>query len=196
MSPTIARLAVLVLLWASLLLAGCAVKPIMGSKHTLAPERYVPILRSTLRHGDWIVMRTVRIVGNMVATVTQKPFSHAALYDAEHDSAIEATAYGVHRASLEDLLRKSQRVLVIRPLWASEANSRIAVERARGLLGKSYDYTGLVGLGARDRYYCTELCLEGYRPFISKKEPDNPLPRIIQPGEMYFWGTIVYDTGP
>ena len=196
MSRSFTRFAVLVLLWASLLLAGCAVKPLMGPESTLAPETHAPILRGKLRHGDWIVMRTVRIVGNMVATVTQKPFSHAAIYDAEHDSAIEATAYGVQRASLEDLLRKSQRVLVIRPLWADETTSRLAVERARNLLGTSYDYTGLVGLGARDRYYCTELCLEAYRPFISRKEPNNPIPRIIQPGDMYFWGTIVHDTGP
>lgn len=196
MSLSRSHFAVLVLLWASLALSGCAVKPLMGQKHTLAPEKYAPILRDTLRHGDWIVMRTVRIVGNMVATVTQKPFSHAALYDAEYDSAIEATVHGVHRSSLEDLLRKSQRILVIRPFWASEANSRVAVERARELLGKSYDYTGLMGLGSRDRYYCTELCMEAYQPFIRKNEPDNPLPRIIQPGHMYYWGTIIYDTGP
>ena len=137
MSPARVRFVACLLLWASLALAGCAVKPIMGQKHTLAPEEHAAALRGTLRHGDWIVMRTVRMLGNMVATVTQKPFSHAAIYDAEYDSAIEAVAHGVHRSSLEDLVRKSQRILIIRPLWANEHNSRIAVERVRSRLPES-----------------------------------------------------------
>ncbi|HJA79636.1 MAG TPA: hypothetical protein H9784_08760 [Candidatus Desulfovibrio intestinavium] len=190
------RLAAWLLVWASLTLAGCAVKPVMGPEDALAPETHAPALRGVLRHGDWIVARTIRTGGNLVASVTQKPFSHAALYDAEYDSVIEATANGVHRSSLEDLVGRSQRMLVIRPLWADETSRRVAVERARVLLGKSYDFTGLVGLGTRERYYCTELCIESYRPFMGREKPDNPIPRIIQPGDMYFWGTIVHDTGP
>lgn len=183
-------------LWISLALAGCAVKPVMGPEDALAPEQHVPALRGVLRHGDWIVTRSIRTGGNLVASLTQKPFSHAAIYDADDGSVIEATATGVHRAALDDLVRRSQRMLVIRPLWADETSSRVAVERAGKLIGKSYDFTGLVGLGTRERYYCTELCIESYRPFISGEKPDNPIPRIIQPGDMYFWGTIVHDTGP
>lgn len=190
------RLAVCLCLWTCLALAGCAVKPVMGPEDALAPEQHAPVLRGVLRHGDWIVTRSIRTSGNLVASLTQKPFSHAAIYDADDGSVIEATATGVHRSALDDLVRKSQRMLVIRPLWADEAGSRLAVERARKLIGKSYDFTGLVGLGTRERYYCTELCIESYRPFISREKPDNPIPRIIQPGDMYFWGTIMHDTGP
>lgn len=196
MIANVGRLAVCLLLWTSLALAGCAVKPVMGPEDALAPERHAPILRGALRHGDWLVMRTLRPMGNVVASVTRKPFSHAAIYDAEYDSLIEATAVGVHRASLEDAVARSQRILIIRPLWADEHTARLAVERARSLLGKPYDFAGLVGLDARNRYYCTELCIESYRPFINREKPDNPIPRIIQPGDMYFWGTIMHDTGP
>lgn len=196
MSPSHVRSVVCLLLWASLALAGCAVKPVMGPEDALAPEQHAPALRGVLRHGDWIVTRSIRTGGNLVASLTQKPFSHAAIYDADDGSVIEATATGVHRSSLDDLVRRSQRMLIIRPLWADEGSSRVAVERAEKLIGKSYDFTGLVGLGTRNRYYCTELCIESYRPFIDREKPDNPIPRIIQPGDMYFWGTIVHDTGP
>jgi hypothetical protein len=45
-----------------------------------------------------------------------------------------------------------------------------------------------------DRYYCTELAIAAYRPFI-KETPDNPIPHTIMPGQMYHWGQIIFDTG-
>ncbi|CAK7035207.1 MAG: hypothetical protein DELT_00533 [Desulfovibrio sp.] len=180
-----------------LALAGCAVKPVIPPSDTLIPEQYASELAAVLRHGDWLITRGIHGTDNIVASVTRKPLSHASLYDAEFGGVIEADASGIHRTSLADLLAKSQRVLVIRPIWStSEASARIAVERAREWLGKGYNFTGLVGLDTPDRYYCTQVCLEAYRPFITAEGPDNPIPKIIQPGNMYFWGAILYDSGP
>lgn len=176
--------------------SGCAVKPVIPPSDALVPEEYAGDLREVLRHGDWLVTRGVHGMDNFVASVTRMPLSHASLYDAEYGGVIEADGAGVHRTSLADLVAKSQRVLVIRPMWSTVGNAPIAVERARGWIGKGYNVTGLVGLDTPDRYYCTQVCIEAYRPFMSAEAPGNPIPQVILPGTMYFWGRILYDSGP
>ena len=175
--------------------AGCAVQPVADSKVTLDTERDMQPVRQALLHGDWLVARGVHVPDNLVASLTNMPLSHAAIYDAQAKGVIEADGSGVHRASLEEFLAKSQRVLVIRPIWSSPENSAMAVERARSWLGKAYNYTGLVGLDTTDRYYCTQVALRAYEPFM-KQRPYNPIPKIIKPGQMYHWGRIIYDSGP
>lgn len=176
-------------------LAGCAVKPIIPPSATLSPQEYAAVLRGVLRHGDWLVTRGVHGPDNLVASVTRMPLSHASIYDAEQDVIIEAEGVGIHTTPLVDLVAKSQRVLVIRPMWSTEGSAPEAVERARSWIGQGYNFTGLAGVNSPDRYYCTQVCIEAYRPFITA-EPDNPIPRIIPPGNMYFWGRILYDSGP
>ncbi|MDR1125182.1 MAG: hypothetical protein LBM64_03855 [Deltaproteobacteria bacterium] len=175
--------------------AGCAVKPVIPPADALDPGEHAAMLRGILRHGDWLVTRGVHGADNLVATVTRMPLSHASLYDAEDDGVIEADGSGIHRTTLEDLIAKSQRLLVIRPIWSTAESASVAVERARSWIGKGYNFTGLVGLDMPDRYYCTQLCIEAYRPFITVN-PDNPIPKVIPPGRMYFWGRILFDTGP
>ena len=175
--------------------ASCAVKPIIPPSDTLDPQNHADILKNVLQHGDWLVTRGVHGADNFVATVTRMPFSHASIYDAEHDGVIEAEGVGVHRTPLEEFITKSQRILVIRPMWATGENMHGAVQRARNWIGKGYNFTGLAGLGTPDRYYCSQLCIEAYRPFITEN-PDNPIPLIVPPGNMYFWGRILYDSGP
>ena len=178
-----------------LVFAGCAVKPIMPPSAALDPAEHAEALRGILKHGDWLVTRGIHGADNFVATVTRMPLSHASLYDKDHDGVIEADGSGVHRTTLEDLVAKSQRILIIRPMWATEGSAPVAVNRARDWIGKGYNFTGLVGIGTPDRYYCSQLCIEAYRPFIADS-PDNPIPNIIPPGHMYFWGRILHDSGP
>lgn len=176
--------------------AGCAVKPVIPPSAALDPQPYAMEVRAVLRHGDWLITRGVHATDNVVASVTRMPFSHASIYDAERDEVIEADGSGIHTTPFADLLAKSQRVLVIRPMWSTEGSAPVAVERARALLGKGYNFTGLVGVDSPDRYYCTQVCMEAYRPFMTAEKPDNPIPKIIAPGNMYFWGRILYDSGP
>lgn len=181
--------------WAGLA-SGCAVRNVTNPEVTITNPGSIAPIRAILRHGDWIVTRGIHKSDNVVASVTNMPLSHAAIYDARHDEVIESEANGVHVTPLVEFLAKSQRVLIMRPMWAtSPAVAAGAVDRARDLIGKGYNFTGLVGLNMPDRYYCTELAVAAYEPFMLDK-PDNPIPRIIMPGQMYHWGRILYDSGP
>lgn len=170
-------------------------KPVIDPAATITHDRGIAAVRAVLAHGDWIVTRGVHVTDNLVAMATNTPLSHAAIYDAANDTIIESEARGVHATPLLEFLAKSHRVLVMRPMWATDETREPAVARARDLIGSGYNYTGLVGLGLPGRYYCTELAVAAYEPFM-ENAPDNPIPRVIKPGQMYHWGRIVYDSGP
>lgn len=177
-------------------LTGCAVQPVVDAGLTLDSPEHVKAVRTVLLHGDWLVARGIHVPDNLVASLTNMPLSHAAIFDADNEGVIEADSTGVHPTPLADFLAKHQRVLVIRPIWSSPENSAVAVERARSWVGKGYNYTGLVGLNVvPDRYYCTQVAVFAYKPFM-KERPENPIPNIIKPGQMYHWGRIIYDSGP
>lgn len=178
------------------LLAGCAVNPKADPDITLNQSTDADLIRSKLQHGDWLVVRGIHIPDNMVATLTNMPLSHAAIYDKTQDQVIESDSNGVHTSTLEEFLSRSQRVLIIEPVWANDQTREPAVARARGWLGKGYNYTGLIGINSPDRFYCTQLAIDAYKPVIEKQPGDNPLPTVIKPGQMYHWGRIVYDSGP
>lgn len=174
-------------------LSRCAVKTMVDPADTLKDDSSLDSVRAVLRHGDWIVTRGVHGTDNFVATVTNTALSHAAIYDANHDEVIEAEGKGIHTTPLSEFLAKSKRVQVLRPIWASEEKSAQAVERARGFIGKGYNFTGLMGLNTPNRYYCSQLVVLVYEPF---EKPENPLPAVIKPGQLYHWGRILYDSGP
>lgn len=189
-----------------MLLGGCAaVRPVVGSDAALRYGVVVADIRPVLHHGDWLVTRGVHATDDFVSFVTNAPLSHAAIYDAFNDEVIEAEGIGVHATPLVEFIAKSQRLLVIRPVWASPENCVRAVERARSWIGKGYNLTGLVGLNMADAYYCTQLVIEAYRPEVQMVPSGgaqdggdhlNPFPMVIQPGQMYHWGRIMYDSGP
>jgi uncharacterized protein YycO len=153
-------------------------------------------VRAALQNGDWLVARGVHLADNLVATVTDKPLSHAAVYDAESDVVIEVDGSGVHTTPLAGFVANSTRVLVIQPMWATPENRAQAVARARQWLGRGYNFTGLIGLSMPERYYCSQLVVQAYEPFIDHGPRQNPIPHIIEPGQLYHWGRIVYDSGP
>ena len=177
------------------LLAGCAVQPVANPDATIKDAGRVSDIRQLLKNGDWLVTRGILNTDNFVATMTNAPLSHAAIYDAEKDVVIEATGEGVHTTQLDTFLAKSQRALIIRPVWWTPENAVKAIENARGWIGKGYNYTGLIGINTPGRYYCTQLALRAYEPFM-EEAPDNPIPPVIKPGQMYYWGHILYDSGP
>jgi len=179
---------------ALLALTACAVNPKVTAIPAAYPVEIAAAVRAHARHGDWLVIRGQHATDNFVATVTNMPLSHAAVFDHEHDRVIEAEGIGVHATALDAFVAKSERLLVIRPIWADDAErAEAAVERARELIGRRYDYLGLLGVNASARYYCTELAVSVYAP---EQPPGNPIPPVIAPGQLYHWGTIVYDSGP
>ena len=149
-------------------------------------------VRSLGSAGDWLVIRGYHATDNLVASLTNKPFSHAAVLDPDRDQVIEAEAQGIHTTPLSAFVAKSHRLLLIRPVWSDARTSRAATERARELVGKQYDFLGLIGLNIPDSYYCSELTLEVYRPYIRR---EDIVPRPIEPGQLFHWGRILYDSG-
>lgn len=176
---------------AFLLLTGCAVKPIRTVPQPA--EMNLAGVRAVIEDGDWVLIRGVTRNSNIISTVTNMPFTHASIYDAENDSVVESIAEGVKMTTLEYLLGEAQRIWVLKPIWATPENRHLAVERARSNIGSKYNYSGLIGLNTPGTYYCTQLVIDAWRPFMDKRE-DNPIPHIVAPGSLHHWGRVVYDS--
>jgi uncharacterized protein YycO len=172
-------------------LSGCAVKPVRSVPQPL--ERNLGPVMAVIEDGDFVVIRGVDFPANFFGSVTNMPFSHASIYDAEYNQVIESEAEGVHVRPLADYIKKAQRVWIVKPVWATPENRHKAVERARSRIGRPYDFTGIIGLSLPDSYYCTELVIDAWRPFMGGEE-DNPVPPVISPGRIHHWGRVAYDS--
>ena len=190
--PSAPRLASLALAWlfSALAISGCAVTPV--HRETLRPEAHLDAIRAVIESGDWVLIRGVTRPGNVISTATNMPFTHGSVYDKETDEVIEADSAGVHLSSLAKYISEASRIWVLKPAWATDANRPLAVARARSFIGRPYDYWGLIGLGMPDSYYCSELAIEAWRPFMAKG--GNPIPPVISPGRLHHWGRVVYDS--
>ena len=153
---------------------------------------WVAAIKAQGQPGDWLVIRGYKAADDLVVAATNMPLSHAAMLDLERDEVIESVAQGVKVAKLHDFVDHAHRVLLIRPRWSEGDRGKGAIERARGAVGKGYDFSGLVGLSAKDRYYCSELCMFAWAPHQVERDR---VPRIIEPGQMYLWGRVLYDSG-
>lgn len=179
------------------LVSGCATRSVEVPPEAVAKAARDAITLSEIgalgKPGDWLVIRGYHTTDNLVASLTNKPFSHAAVLDPEREQVIEAEARGVHASSLAELVAKSHRLLLVRPMWADAASAAAAVVKARSLIGRQYDFLGLIGFSVPDTYYCSELALEVYRPFIHARDV---IPHPIEPGQLHHYGRILFDSGP
>lgn len=180
----------------SLSLAFCsrpiAVKPLSETQRSSRDARVLAELKRLGQDGDWLVIRGYHNTDNFISAVRNAPLSHVAVLDLEKDQVIESESAGVHTTNLAAFVTKSHRLMIIRPMWATRGRNKEALIRARQLVGKPYDFTGLVGINNPDRYYCSEVAMHAYRSFIGSKAH---IPLVIPPDQMYCWGTVVYDTG-
>jgi uncharacterized protein YycO len=120
-------------------------------------------------------------------------FSHAAILDKDMNQVIESDHTGVHTTSLNLFTNESHRMVIVRPKWRTNRKvGKRAVEEARKLIGKPYNFTGLIGISMPNSYYCSELVTQAYKAFIHQSDK---LPAVITPLELLNWGRIVYDTG-
>jgi hypothetical protein len=176
--------------------ASCAAPAIsLKSAPDLRIAQNARILRAVVslgRDGDWLVIRGYKPTDDLVAALVNAPISHVGILDFERRQVIEADATGVHATALEDFVDHSHRLLLVRPIWSDLGRER-ALERARGLVGRSYDFLGLVGVDVPHRYYCSELAVRVYAEFQRKY---HEIPRVIEPAHLYLWGTILYDSRP
>jgi hypothetical protein len=145
------------------------------------------------KNGDWIIMRGYKAQDEFIVSMTATPLSHAAVLDRDRKQVIEALGKGVKLNDLGHFVHISHRVILIRPVWATGKRGDRALAVARSLVGKKYDFLGLVGINSKKRFYCTELAMYVYREFQSKKDH---IPRVIEPGQMYLWGNVLYDSRP
>lgn len=179
------------------ILYGCVAEPIAKRAnpdiHKEQTEQIYSAAEPLLLHGDWIVTRGYHATDNLVANATGIPLSHVGVYDKKQNWVIEAEGVGVHTTSLSDFIDKSYRVIVIRPRWSNPVRSQVAVNKARDLVGKGYDFLGTIGFNSPRRYYCSELAVDIYKDW---HDPSEKLPVVIKPGELYLWGKILYDSQP
>jgi len=175
------------------LLSGCAARShVREAAPATIREATLAAIAERGEPGDWLAIRGLHATDDAVATLSNQPLSHAAVLDPEQGVVIEAEGRGVHTTPIADFVAKAERVLLIKPQAATPETRAAAVLRARGLVGHGYDVLGLAGLNVPDRYYCTELALAIYpRPAGA-----NPVPPVVPPGQLWHWGTIVYDSGP
>ncbi len=153
---------------------------------------WIDQIKAVGQPGDWLVIRGYKAADDLIVVATNTPLSHAAMLDLERGEVIESVAEGVKVSTLQYFVDHAHRALLIRPRWAEPERGVTAIERARAAVGKGYDFTGLVGLSSKDRYYCSELCMYAWQPFQVERDR---IPRLIEPGHMFLWGTVLYDSG-
>jgi hypothetical protein len=156
-------------------------------------KRMLKAIKTYGRTGDWILVRGYLKSSDFIADVTGGVFSHAAILDKDMNQVIESDHTGVHTTSLNLFTNESHRMVIVRPKWRTNRKvGKRAVEEARKLIGKPYNFTGLIGISMPNSYYCSELVTQAYKAFIHQSDK---LPAVITPLELLNWGRIVYDTG-
>lgn len=180
-----------------LILVGCLAHPIVNRSPEVIHNKQNHIFEHRIKKlavaGDWIVTRGYDATDVIVANITGIPLSHVGVYDRNNDMVIEAKSGGVRETSLSDFIDNSHRIILIRPKWSTLQTRDKAVENAKALVSKPYDFFGLLGFNSTSRYYCSELAVIIYKEWY---KPSDRMPTVIAPGELYLYGTILYDSLP
>lgn len=148
-------------------------------------------VRGKVGDGDVVLRRGYAVLSDLITLVTPgMQMSHAAIYDATSGKVIEAVDGGIREHPLDQYVRGSHRLVIVRPKVSSDER-RAAVLQARAVIGTGFDYMGFVGIDDPERFYCSELVAWAYKA----KERGLRRGDVIAPGELVFLGDIVYDSG-
>lgn len=125
--------------------------------------------------------RSKALSAKIICFLTRSNWSHASLVVGE-DAIIEADAFvGVQETTITGRINAS----VAYEYREYDYEKGMAIATARSLIGKAYDWVGLLGVGRdNDKWYCSELvshCLD----IRLKGEP------VISPQELYELGKPV-----
>ncbi len=186
-----------ILLVAAMMMAGCGprifVKPPAEPLWGQQTRAWYAELSKQAQTGDWLVIRGYKKGDHGVVAATNIPLSHVALLDLDKQLVIESNAEGVHKTPLRDFVHHAHRVLLIRPRWWTKERGVEAIKLGHTLVGRPYDWGGLIGAGSKDSYYCSELAVHVYHKHVTPKEH---LPRVLEPGQLFLWGQVLWDSRP
>jgi uncharacterized protein YycO len=144
------------------------------------------------RDGDWLLTRSYAAVGDVIAVGTPgEDLSHASIYDASKGTVIEAIGSGVREIPLEQLVARNHYVIVVRPSHMTAAEQTHAVERARTKVGAPFDYAGMFGFNADEKWFCSELVA-----WASQTEARNNVHEtVMTPPDLMKYGEVIYWSG-
>jgi hypothetical protein len=123
---------------------GLPVRKPAGPAAEAETDAWVKTVRDKADHGGWLVVRGTHVGDQTVAALTRATLSHAVVFDKQKDEVIEAVASGVRVTPLRALLAQAHRLQIVRPPGWTPAAGTAAVARARGHVGRKYDWLGLV----------------------------------------------------
>lgn len=144
--------------------------------------REVAAAQALLLPGDVLVSRTE---GELTTIMIQGYFKHAALV-MDRSTIVHATKDGVAFMDMVDFFMSKDEVAVLRPLFCTEEEGRMAAVWARVQEGRPYDY---YLDPENDAYYCSELVYMAFKKTMGPRCPlalRNGLGKgVIEPEALY-----------
>ena len=149
-------------------------------------------IANVARDGDWLLTRSYAAVGDVIAVGTLgEDLSHASIYDAKSGTVIEAIGSGVREIPLAQLVGRNHYIIVVRPSHMTAEEQTQAVERARTKVGAKFDYAGMFGFNADDKWFCSELVA-----WASQTEARNGVHEtVMTPPDLMKYGEVIYWSG-
>lgn len=167
-------------------------RPESPAVDTAVSQLWTDEIAERAQSGDWILSRSYYLMGDVIAVATRgEDFSHAAMYDAEHNTIIESVGSGVRELPLITFLARNHHVAVVRPSGMTPAQRAISLSRARAQLGKPFDDAGMFGFDSPEAFYCSELVAWASQVDSRTDEPE----RIITPAGLMKYGEVIYWSG-
>jgi uncharacterized protein YycO len=149
-------------------------------------------IRHVARDGDWLLTRSYWLMADAITLSTGgEGISHASIYDAKHDTVIEAVGSGVREIPLEELVQRNHYVIVVRPTGMSARAAASAVQKARTQLGTEFDKAGMLGFDDPEKFYCSELVW--WASDGDTRTDDEPV--VITPSDLIKYGEVIFYSG-
>ncbi len=162
-----------------------------GDAYADETASWLAVIRARGGNGMWLVSRGYHLGDDIIAIATNSPVSHASVLDRDGEEVIEAIGKGVVLNRLEPFLRESHRVMLLRPDGWTPERGAAAVARARGAIGKGYDFLGVVGAPSSNHFYCSELAAWSMGFAVDRPGPQ----RVLHPRHLDRHGQVLFDSG-
>jgi hypothetical protein len=152
------------------------VQPVASPEHEAATTAdWQRQIRTVARDGDWIL------------AARTEDLSHAAIYDAGHDTVIEAAGAEIREVPLQRLLDVARYVVVVRPIRMSAQDEIAALARARARIGLAVE----VGMPAPEDERGSELVYWASQTEARVGAHES----IVTPGILVKYGEVIYYSG-